>query len=378
MTTEGTVPYPVVLRAPDMDWIKFDAELARDGSVEPVVKALYAALASFADQVSRGTDETVHEDEIPTRKRLAACIGKSVDTVDRCIKKLEEYGLLEVERRKDPNNPRSNIPSIYRLLDRERWDERAGERAAKRRAERERHRQEAEQAKREKAEREQVEKDHAEPDAAPRNDANSPCGQDCEGWPHGCGQGGRMGAARVAAWVRPGWPHGCGGTSSSQEKSSSSSGSSNSTPITSGVEEEDEAPTAQKPQRRAGVGVALVQEMTNATVEEAQAVITRLREESKRLKGKDIGSIRRYLASFDPEDLDPHLKAVRAQRASQARTEANQTAEADTRCHAHHEPMPCIVCHTSSKPVLAGLLKKYGPARRPDIAQRLDELVGAN
>ncbi|MFE9247059.1 helix-turn-helix domain-containing protein [Nocardiopsis sp. NPDC006938] len=365
MTTEDTVPYPVVLRAPDVDWIKFDAELARDGSVEPVVKALYAALASFADQVSRDTDETVDEDEIPTRKRLAKCIGKSVDTVDRAIKKLEEIHLLEVERRKDPTNPRSNIPSVYRLLDRERWDERAGERAAKRRAERERKRQEAEQAKREQAARDRAEAEKQQ-EEAPETGPDHPCGEDCGGWPHGCGQGGRMGAARVAAWVRPGWPHGCGGTSSSQEGSSSSSGES------AEPEEEDGTPSAKKP-RRVGAGVALLQDMTGATVEEAQAVIARLRVEAKRLTGREIGSVRRYLSGFDPEDLDPHLKAVRAQRAPEARTEAPGVTGADRTCLKHHVPLDCPVCAGLSEETVRGLLNEYGPVRRPDLARRFPE-----
>ena len=152
MTAEGTVPYPVVLRAPDLDWVKFDAELSRDGSVEPVEKALYAALASYADTAERNTAEDPDDEDVPTRRRLAACIGRSVKTVDRATVRLEEIGLIEVERRRDPDNPRSNLPSTYRLLDRERWDERAGERAAKRRAEREKKRA-AKEAK-EKAERE--------------------------------------------------------------------------------------------------------------------------------------------------------------------------------------------------------------------------------
>ena len=166
---------PVVLRAPDLDWIKFDAELARDGSVEPVEKALYAALASFADTAERSTAEDPDDEDVPTRKRLAECIGRSVDTTDRAIKKLEEYGLLEVERRKDPTNPRSNIPSIYHLLDRERWDERAGERAAKRRAEREKQR----------AAKERASEKHQE-----------------EGWPHTRGHPGRTHAATLAAHMR--------------------------------------------------------------------------------------------------------------------------------------------------------------------------------
>ena len=177
---------PVVLRAPDVDWIKFDAALARDGSVEPVAKALYAALASFADPTHRGTDPAA-DDEIPTRRRLAACIGKSVDTVDRATKRLEEIGLLEVERRRDPANPRSHIPSVYRLLDRERWDERAVERVQRRQAERA-----AERAARKR----QQAADEPVPDVpdVPEMPSNEDV-PDTGGWPHGCGQGGRMGAA---------------------------------------------------------------------------------------------------------------------------------------------------------------------------------------
>ncbi|MFJ5646411.1 helix-turn-helix domain-containing protein, partial [Streptomyces sp. NPDC093223] len=118
-----------------MDWVKFDAQLARDGSVPPVEKALYAALASFADQGDRETPTGWDwQDDVPTRTVLAGCIGKSKDTVDRATKGLEARGLLEVERRQDPDNPRLNIPSVYRLLDQERWDDRAAERAARRRA----------------------------------------------------------------------------------------------------------------------------------------------------------------------------------------------------------------------------------------------------
>ncbi|MFD9684082.1 helix-turn-helix domain-containing protein, partial [Rhodococcus sp. NPDC059969] len=117
--------------------MKFDFGLSRDGSVPATWKALYAALASFADQNDRETPDGPEGDEdVPTRARLAECIGMSVDTVDRATKGLEGLGLLEVERRKDPDNPKRNIPSVYRLLDHEIWDERAAARAAKRKAER--------------------------------------------------------------------------------------------------------------------------------------------------------------------------------------------------------------------------------------------------
>lgn len=128
---------PVVVREATVDWVKFDAELARDGSVDPTDKALYAAIASFVPSSDRESDADPDGEDVPTRRKLAACIGRSVDTVDRCTKRLEDRGLLEVERRPDPENPKRNIPSVYRLLDHHRWDERAAERAAKRKAEQE-------------------------------------------------------------------------------------------------------------------------------------------------------------------------------------------------------------------------------------------------
>jgi hypothetical protein len=122
--------------------VKFDFELARDGSVDPTDKALYAAIASFVDVETRespGTDEVDLNDlpkDVPTRKRLAECIGKSVDTVDRSTKRLEDRGLLKVHRQADPNHPKLNLPSEYELLDHELWDERAAARAARRAARR--------------------------------------------------------------------------------------------------------------------------------------------------------------------------------------------------------------------------------------------------
>lgn len=127
-------------RGSRLDWVKFDFELARDGSVDPTDKALYAAIASFVDVETRespGTDEVDLNDlpkDVPTRKRLAECIGKSVDTVDRSTKRLEDRGLLKVHRQADPSHPKLNLPSEYELLDHELWDERAAARAARRAA----------------------------------------------------------------------------------------------------------------------------------------------------------------------------------------------------------------------------------------------------
>ncbi|MCX4482160.1 helix-turn-helix domain-containing protein [Streptomyces cellulosae] len=130
-------------RGAALDWVKFDAELARDGSVDPVDKALYAAIGSFVDAETRESPETTELDPnnippwVPTRKRLAECIGKSTDTVDRSTKRLEARGLLRVHRQPDPTNPRRMLPSEYELLDHHIWDERAAERAAARAAGRE-------------------------------------------------------------------------------------------------------------------------------------------------------------------------------------------------------------------------------------------------
>ncbi|WP_382746267.1 hypothetical protein [Streptomyces roseoviridis] len=120
--------------------MKFDFQVARDGSIDPTDKALYAAIASFVDADTRESPETQDVDlngiplDVPTRPRLAACIGRSVDTVDRSTKRLETRGLLRVHRQADPDNPRLMLPSEYELLDHELWDQRAAERAARRAA----------------------------------------------------------------------------------------------------------------------------------------------------------------------------------------------------------------------------------------------------
>ncbi|MEZ0094997.1 hypothetical protein [Streptacidiphilus sp. EB129] len=182
---------PRVVSDAAVDWVKFDAALARDGSVDPVDKALYAALGSFVDPGSRESDEDLDAADVPTRKVLAACIGRSVDTVDRSTKRLEEAGLLEVDRRPDPKNPRLNVPSVYRLLDHERWDERAAARAAARLAD-----------KKAKAAARAAKKDAPGPAASQgggRTHAATPDGGVAApmrpGSPHGCGQGGRTHAA---------------------------------------------------------------------------------------------------------------------------------------------------------------------------------------
>src|SRR5699024_861413 len=345
MTAEGTVPYPVVLRAPDLDWVKFDAELSRDGSVEPVEKALYAALASYADTAERNTAEDPDDEDVPTRRRLAACIGRSVKTVDRATVRLEEIGLIEVERRRDPDNPRSNLPSTYRLLDRERWDERAGERAAKRRAEREKKRA-AKEAK-EKAERE-AQQAHA---CGHPGDTDVPTPGDTS-------------VATLGTPVSPPWGHQCRGTSSLREESSSSSEEHSS--------KEEDVPSARPNPPSTDPALDNVIARTGATIEEAEDVLESIEAHAER-NGIEIGPIARYVAGFADRDLRRHLKAVRAQRASQARTGVTGTTGADRTCRKHHVPLDCPVCAALPAQTVRSLLDEYGPDRRPDLARRFPE-----
>ena len=351
--------YPVVVRESPLDWVKFDARLARDGSVDPVDKALYAALVSFVDQEARTAAHSTDPDDenIPTRKRLAKCIGRSVDTVDRATKRLEERGLLEVVRMKDPKNPRSNIPSSYRLLDVELWDERAAGRAEQRRAERAAKKKAAAEAKAAAERAAQEAENQDEPDD--------------EGWPHPCGQGGRTHAARVAAPMRPGWPHRCGGTSSPQRGSSSSSTKERP------EDEEEDTPSAPQPPS-ASRSAQMVIDAVQATEDEAQLVLERIKAEYKSHHGRSVPSVGRYVAGFDPEDLRSHLEAVRAQRASEDRAAASEAAGADKVCAKHHAPLDCPVCATVPLEVAQGLLEQFGPVRRPDLARRLGVLAGAS
>lgn len=87
-------------------WVRFSRNLARNGNVDPVTKALCVAISSFEGAA-----------EGPTRKQLAACIGRSVKTVDRHIAELEALGLLKVEHQFAQTNAHVHIASMYHLLD---------------------------------------------------------------------------------------------------------------------------------------------------------------------------------------------------------------------------------------------------------------------
>src|SRR5699024_8334165 len=248
------------------------------------------------DTAERNTAEDPDED-VPTRRRLAACIGRSVKTVDRATVRLEEIGLIEVERRRDPDNPRSNLPSTYRLLDRERWDERAGERAAKRRAEREKKRA-AKEAK-EKAEREAAKHETAKQQAEA---ADPPSSEPGERWPHACGHPGDTdvptpgdtSVATLGTPVSPPWGHQCRGTASLREESSSSSEEHSS-------KEKKDAPSARPNPPSTDPALDNVIARTGATIEEAEDVLESIEAHAER-NSIEIGPIARYVAGFADRD----------------------------------------------------------------------------
>ncbi|MEU3497612.1 hypothetical protein ABZ747_29485 [Kitasatospora cineracea] len=122
-----------------LDYIEFDARLARDGSCPPTTKAAYMALASFADIENHTTLTTdtvatwskeVRTARLPYRKTLAACIGRSVDTFDRAVNDLVDRRFLIVQPQTDPDNDAVADANCYRLTDRERWARQLLERAS--------------------------------------------------------------------------------------------------------------------------------------------------------------------------------------------------------------------------------------------------------
>lgn len=69
--------------------------VARAGkALSPTAKALYTVIMTYASN----TDHTA----FPGQDRLGADLGVSVSTVHRAMKELEQFGALEVERRRNP------------------------------------------------------------------------------------------------------------------------------------------------------------------------------------------------------------------------------------------------------------------------------------
>jgi len=87
---------------------------------------------------------------------------------------------------------------------------------------------------------------------------------------------------------------------------------------------------------------------TDATAEEAEAVVdaieTEVDDRHTRLGTPKVGQIDAYVARFGGRDLRRHLKAVRAQRASQARTGTSRSTAGQKMCIWHSAPTPCQAC----------------------------------
>lgn len=149
-----------------------------------------------------------------------------------------------------------------------------------------------------------------------------------------------------------------GGTESSplessteaKRESSSSSGGTQGSP-----EEEEELPAARTTNSEAEIVLAA----TDATEDEAWALVEILRPEAK----KSLSGFIRTLAKRG--DLNHRLWLLRRERAPQHRTEASGPAAV---CSAHREPLDCRVCATSSPAIVLGLLRTQGPVLRPDLA----------
>ena len=133
----------------------------------------------------------------------------------------------------------------------------------------------------------------------------------------------------------------------SPPSSSSSSGGSTTSPAPQDPgddEEDDDTPTAKKTPDAAETVMA----RTDATAEEAEAVVdaieTEVDDRHTRLGTPKVGQIDAYVARFGGRDLRRHLKAVRAQRASQARTGTSRSTAGQKMCIWHSAPTPCQAC----------------------------------
>lgn len=202
-------------------------------------------------------------------------------------------------------------------------------------------------------------KDSAPPENAPTPPAQTeePAGQ-LNG--RKSGRGGRKSASRGRKSVRH-----SGATSNdavplkdSPEGASSSSGS-----------EEEELPSAET--QTPSATASDVMHRTNATAEEAEAVLDAIEADAEQRSVK-VGRLRRYVASFDDRDLSRHLRKIRAQRAPQSQTGAPEATGSDAVCGEHHEPVPCEACAGLPLALIRPLLRRFGPIRRPDLAARVN------
>lgn len=165
----------------------------------------------------------------------------------------------------------------------------------------------------------------------------------------------------------------------------SPSASPSSSPTPPPVEESPQAPDAEPPAEEEEEGtpaaatkpsgspsVDLVLSLTDATAEEAAALVELIR---PKVKHSLVGLIR---TMAERDDLGQQLWLLRRQRASEARAAASQAAGPDKVCEKHKEPLDCPLCEVVQAVIAKELLRQYGPVRRPDLARRFGVPVGAS
>jgi CRP/FNR family transcriptional regulator len=69
-------------------------------SVQSVIRRLSTFLLRLADQIGVKKEKAIHVELFLTRKELAECIGTSFEVAVRCLSKLKEEGVLEIEGKK--------------------------------------------------------------------------------------------------------------------------------------------------------------------------------------------------------------------------------------------------------------------------------------
>nr|WP_246405601.1 helix-turn-helix domain-containing protein [Nocardiopsis algeriensis] len=128
-------------------------------------------------------------------------------------------------------------------------------------------------------------------------------------------------------------------------------------------EDEEESPSAKNTSPPRGVQPTdLIQDLTDATADEALALWENIRPDVK----KTPGGLIRHMA--ENGDLAYRLGEIRRQRASQVRAAASQAAGPDPVCGEHREPVPCEACAGLPPLQQKQLLRRFGPMRRPDLA----------
>ncbi|MBI5178345.1 MAG: Crp/Fnr family transcriptional regulator [Nitrospinae bacterium] len=81
-------------------------------SVQSVIRRLSRFLLRMADQMGTEKKGAIHVELFLTRKELAECIGTSFEVAVRCMGKLKEEGVLEIEGKKLTIYSRAKLEKI--------------------------------------------------------------------------------------------------------------------------------------------------------------------------------------------------------------------------------------------------------------------------